>query len=154
MDIRDLCAVVTGGASGLGSATAARLAELGARVAIFDLNEEAGAALAERLGGSFHHLDVTSAESVDAALAAAEAKLGTPRILVNCAGVAPGFRVVGKDGSPHPLDAFRKAVEINLIGTGCSPWARAMAQLAGRRSSLPVARATCAASSRPNLRVS
>ena len=117
MDIRDLCAVVTGGASGLGSATAARLAELGARVAIFDLNEEAGAALAERLGGSFHHLDVTSAESVDAALAAAEAKLGTPRILVTCAGVAQGFRVVGKDGSPHPLDAFRKAVEINLIGS-------------------------------------
>ncbi|CAD7339960.1 3-hydroxyacyl-CoA dehydrogenase [Sphingomonadales bacterium 56] len=117
MNIKDLCVVITGGASGLGSATAERLSELGARVAIFDLNEEAGARLAERLGGSFHHVDVTSAESVDAGLAAAEAKLGTPRVLVNCAGIAPGFRVVGKDGSPHPLDAFRKAVEINLIGS-------------------------------------
>ena len=62
MNIKDLCVVITGGASGLGSATAERLSELGARVAIFDLNEEAGARLAERLGGSFHHVDVTSAE--------------------------------------------------------------------------------------------
>lgn len=117
MDVRDLCAVVTGGASGLGSATAERLAELGARIAIFDLNEDAGAAVAGRLGGSFHPVDVTSAESVDEGLAAVAVKLGTPRVLVNCAGVAPGFRVVGKDGAPHPLDAFRKAVEINLIGS-------------------------------------
>lgn len=117
MYIKDLCVVITGGASGLGCATAQRLAELGARVAIFDLNEEVGAPLAERLGGRFHHVDVTSAESVDAGLAAAEAKLGTPRVLINCAGIAPGVRVVGKDGSPHPLDVFRKAVEINLIGS-------------------------------------
>ena len=117
MDVRDLCAVVTGGASGLGTATAEILAQKGARVAIFDLNEEAGAALAERLGGSFHRVDVTSAESVDEGLAAAETQLGTPRILVNCAGIAPGARIVGKDGAPHSLDLFRKGVEINLIGT-------------------------------------
>jgi len=117
LDVRDLCAVVTGGASGLGTATAEILAQKGARVAIFDLNEEAGAALAERLGGSFHRVDVTSAESVDEGLAAAEAQLGTPRILVNCAGIAPGARIVGKDGAPHSLDLFRKGVEINLIGT-------------------------------------
>ena len=117
MDVRDLCAVVTGGASGLGTATAEILAQKGARVAIFDLNEEAGAGLAERLGGSFHRVDVTSAESVDEGLAAAETQLGTPRILVNCAGIAPGARIVGKDGAPHSLDLFRKGVEINLIGT-------------------------------------
>lgn len=117
MDVRNLCAVVTGGASGLGCAAAEILAARGARVAIFDLNEEAGAAIAERLGGIFHRVDVTSAESVDEGLAAAAEKLGTARVLVNCAGVAPGFRVVGKDGAPHPLDAFRKAVEINLIGS-------------------------------------
>jgi len=112
-----MCAVVTGGASGLGMATAEMLASRGARVAIFDLNEEAGSALAERLGGSFHRVDVTSAESVDDGLAAAAERLGTPRILVNCAGIAPGARVIGKDGAPHSLDLFRKGVEINLIGT-------------------------------------
>ena len=117
MDVRNLCAVVTGGASGLGSAAAALLAERGARVAIFDLNGEAGEAIAARIGGSFHRVDVTSADSVDDGLAAAEAGLGTPRVLVNCAGVAPGNRVVGKDGTPHPLDIFRKAVEINLVGS-------------------------------------
>jgi NAD(P)-dependent dehydrogenase (short-subunit alcohol dehydrogenase family) len=117
VDVKDLCAVVTGGASGLGTATAEMLASRGARVAIFDLNEEAGRALAERLGGSFHRVDVTSAESVDDGLAAAAERLGTPRILVNCAGVAPGARVIGKDGAPHSLDLFRKGVEINLIGT-------------------------------------
>jgi len=98
-------------------ATAEMLASRGARVAIFDLNEEAGSALAERLGGSFHRVDVTSAESVDDGLAAAAERLGTPRILVNCAGIAPGARVIGKDGAPHSLDLFRKGVEINLIGT-------------------------------------
>lgn len=112
-----MCAVVTGGASGLGMATAEMLASRGARVAIFDLNEEAGSALAERLGGSFHRVDVTSAESVDDGLAAAAERLGTPRVLVNCAGIAPGARVIGKDGAPHSLDLFRKGVEINLIGT-------------------------------------
>jgi len=112
-----MCAVVTGGASGLGMATAEMLASRGARVAIFDLNEEAGSALAERLGGSFHRVDVTSTESVDDGLAAAAERLGTPRILVNCAGIAPGARVIGKDGAPHSLDLFRKGVEINLIGT-------------------------------------
>jgi len=117
VDVKDMCAVVTGGASGLGMATAEMLASRGARVAIFDLNEEAGSALAERLGGSFHRVDVTSAESVDDGLAAAAERLGTPRVLVNCAGIAPGARVIGKDGAPHSLDLFRKGVEINLIGT-------------------------------------
>lgn len=117
MDVRNLCAVITGGASGLGTATARALAQRGAKVAIFDLNEEAGQALADQIGGSFHRVDVTSAESVDDGLAAADARFGTPRILVNCAGIAPGARVVGKDGSPHSLDLFRKGVEINLIGT-------------------------------------
>jgi NAD(P)-dependent dehydrogenase (short-subunit alcohol dehydrogenase family) len=117
VDVKNLCAVVTGGASGLGTATAEMLASRGARVAIFDLNEEAGSAMAERLGGSFHRVDVTSAESVDDGLAAAAERLGTPRILVNCAGIAPGARVIGKDGAPHSLDLFRKGVEINLIGT-------------------------------------
>ncbi|MCP1471775.1 NAD(P)-dependent dehydrogenase (short-subunit alcohol dehydrogenase family) [Sphingobium sp. OAS761] len=117
MEIRDVPVIVTGGASGLGSATAERLAEGGAKVALFDLNAEAGEPVARRIGGSFHRVDVTSADSVDGGLAAAQESHGPARILVNCAGIAPAIRVVAKDGTPHPLDAFRKAVEINLVGT-------------------------------------
>jgi len=116
MRISGLAAVVTGGASGLGAATARRLAGQGARVAIFDLNAEAGEALAGELGGSFHHVDVTSEDAVDSALEAAAGKHGTGRILVNCAGIGPPMKTVSR-GAPHPLDAFKKVIEINLVGS-------------------------------------
>ncbi|NEU11120.1 SDR family NAD(P)-dependent oxidoreductase [Methylobacterium sp. BTF04] len=113
MDIDSIAAIVTGGASGLGGATAERLAREGARVAILDLNAEAGRARAERIGGLFVQTDVTDPDAV----ATAEAAHGVARILVNCAGVAPAAKVIGKDGTPHPLADFRRAVEINLVGT-------------------------------------
>jgi NAD(P)-dependent dehydrogenase (short-subunit alcohol dehydrogenase family) len=117
MRIEGLAAVVTGGASGLGAATARLLAGQGGRVAVFDRNEEAGQALAAEIGGLFHAVDVTDEASVLAGLDAAEAAHGTARLLVNCAGVAPAMKAVGRDLVPHPIDAFRKAVEINLVGT-------------------------------------
>ncbi|MFV0644106.1 MAG: SDR family NAD(P)-dependent oxidoreductase [Sphingomonadaceae bacterium] len=117
MELAGLAAVVTGGASGLGGATAQMLAEAGAKVAIFDLQEVAGRAHAATIGARFAKVDVTDPASVDAALDEAEAAHGVARILVNCAGIAPGAKVVGREGDPHPLDLFRKAIEVNLIGT-------------------------------------
>ncbi|AKM09508.1 SDR family NAD(P)-dependent oxidoreductase [Croceicoccus naphthovorans] len=117
MNIEGLAAVVTGGASGLGGATAQMLAGAGAKVTILDLQEEAGAAHSKAIGGLFVKTDVSSAESVDLALDQAEAAHGTARILVNCAGIAPGAKVVDREGAPHSLDLFRKAIEVNLIGT-------------------------------------
>jgi NAD(P)-dependent dehydrogenase (short-subunit alcohol dehydrogenase family) len=115
MDIRDNAFLITGGASGLGAATARLFAEHGGKVVLADLNEAAGTQLAKELGGVFVKCDVTreddAAQAVDAA-----AKLGPLRGLVNCAGVAPAMKTVGKDG-PHPLDAFSKTISINLIGT-------------------------------------
>ena len=117
MDLNGLGAIVTGGASGLGGTTAEMLANRGAKVAVFDMNADAGAATAARIGGSFHQVDVADEASVVAAIAAAEAAHGVARILINCAGIAPAIRVVAKDGTPHSLQAFRKAVEVNLIGS-------------------------------------
>ncbi|TIR68539.1 MAG: 3-hydroxyacyl-CoA dehydrogenase [Mesorhizobium sp.] len=96
-------AIVTGGGSGLGEATARALATKGAKIAILDI-------------GIAVQCDVSSADSGSAAIAEVAAKLGEPRILVNCAGIAIGVKTVGKDG-PHPLDQYRKVIEINLIGT-------------------------------------
>jgi len=117
MNVNGVAAIVTGGASGLGNATATMLAAAGAKVAIFDLNEEVGAAAAEKLGGAFFKVNVADDASVAEALEAAEAVHGPARILVNCAGVAPAIRIVNKEGVAHPLDAFRKTVEVNLVGT-------------------------------------
>lgn len=117
MELRDVAAVVTGGASGLGAAAAEMLAGEGARVTILDLNEQVGEETAARIGGRFHAADVTDEEAVAAAFAEAEERHGVARVLVNCAGVAPAVRVVGKDGAPHPLSTFRRAVEINLVGS-------------------------------------
>lgn len=117
MDIQGTATVVTGGASGLGAATARTLAAAGAKVTILDLNEEAGGALAREIGGLFQPVNVTDEASIEAGLAAAEAAHGTARILVNCAGIAPGAKTVGKENVPHPLDVFRRTIEINLIGT-------------------------------------
>lgn len=117
MDIKDVAAIVTGGASGLGQATARMLAEAGAKVAIFDLNETAGQQAAQALGGAFFKVNVADEDSVRAAIDQAAGRHGTARILVNCAGVAPAMKTVGKDNVPHALDIYRRTVEINLIGT-------------------------------------
>lgn len=112
-----LAAIVTGGASGLGAATAAMLSERGFKVAIFDKNAEAGRAHATAIGGMFHDVDVTSGASVSAGIDAAERAHGVARVLVNCAGIAPVMKTVGRDNVVHPLDLFRRVVNINLIGT-------------------------------------
>ena len=115
-------AVITGGASGLGEATSRRLAGLGARVAIFDLNEERGIALCKELGGVFCRTDVTSEDSVEAAYARARAEQGQENILVNCAGTGNAIKTASRDrdtgAARHfPLDAFARIIDINLIGT-------------------------------------
>jgi NAD(P)-dependent dehydrogenase (short-subunit alcohol dehydrogenase family) len=115
MQIENNVFIVTGGASGLGAATARMLAAAGGKVVIADVQAEAGSALAAELGGRFVRCDVTQEADGLAAVAAATA-LGTLRGLVNCAGVAPAIKTVGKDG-PHPLEAFQRAVNINLVGT-------------------------------------
>lgn len=110
-------AIVTGGASGLGAAVARRLTADGAKVVIFDMNEEAGRALAAELDGGFQKVDVTDEHAVEAALDAAEAGFGTARILMNCAGIAPPAKVLNRDGTPQPLSTFSKIIQVNLIGT-------------------------------------
>ncbi|MER8504815.1 SDR family NAD(P)-dependent oxidoreductase [Mesorhizobium sp. M0204] len=109
-------AIVTGGGSGLGEATARALAAGGARVAVLDLGIERAANVAADIGGIAVRCDVSDAESGAAAVAEAAETLGAPRILVNCAGIVVGMKTIGKDG-PHPLDQYRKVIEVNLIGT-------------------------------------
>ncbi len=117
MDINGVAAIVTGGASGLGGATAARLAKGGAKVTIFDLNAELGAAHAEAIGGRFAQVNVTDEAAVEQAIEEAEAVNGKARILVNCAGIGPPAKVIGRDGKAIPLADFSKIVTINLIGS-------------------------------------
>lgn len=117
MNLDGRAAVVTGGASGLGAASAHMLAANGAKVAIFDLNEAAGEALATEIGGRFFRVDVTDEANVIAALDEAQAAHGPARALVNCAGIVHAIRIVDKEGKPHSLDAFRRAIDVNLVGT-------------------------------------
>ena len=116
MQINGLAAIVTGGASGMGAATARHLASLGAKVTVLDMNEAAVKQVAEEIGGLGLPCDVSNAESAEKAVAEARAAHGPARILVNCAGIAPAKRIVGRDG-PMPLDDFRRVIEVNLIGT-------------------------------------
>jgi NAD(P)-dependent dehydrogenase (short-subunit alcohol dehydrogenase family) len=116
MDPRGHAAVVTGAGSGLGAETAQQLAQAGAKVALLDVNQEAAEAVAARIGGFAVRCDVADADSAAAALAAAREKHAAARILVNCAGVGPAKRIVGRDG-PMPLADFERVVTINLIGT-------------------------------------
>ncbi len=118
MQITDRTFLVTGGASGLGAATARRLAAAGGNVAICDIGAEQGKKIALELGARaiFFQMDVTDEKQVADAVAAARAKFGALHGAANCAGIAPGERVLGKNG-PHRLDSFRRAIEINLVGT-------------------------------------
>ena len=116
MDIRGHAAVVTGGASGLGAATARMLAEAGAKVAVLDVNAKAAAEVAIDVSGIAIACDVTDAAATEKALAKAAADHGVARIVVSCAGVGPAKRIVGRDG-PMPLSEFARVIEINLIGT-------------------------------------
>ena len=109
-------AVVTGGGSGLGAETAAQLARAGAKVALLDVNLDAARDMAGKIGGIGIRCDVTGADDAVKALAEAKAKHGPARILVNCAGVGPAKRMVGRDG-PMPLADFEKVIAINLVGT-------------------------------------
>ncbi len=117
MKLSGIAAIVTGGASGLGGATAAALAAAGAKVTIFDLNDDAGMAHAQAIGGRFARVDVTSEAAVIEAIAAAEAAHGVARVLVNCAGIAVAARIVDREGKPHALDQFRRVLEINVVGS-------------------------------------
>jgi NAD(P)-dependent dehydrogenase (short-subunit alcohol dehydrogenase family) len=116
MDIKGHAAIVTGGGSGLGAATAAMLAAAGAKVALLDVNLDAANAHARTIGGIAVKCDVSDAASAEAAVKEANARLGTARILLNCAGVGTPKRIVGRDG-PMPLGDYEKVIKINLIGT-------------------------------------
>lgn len=122
MKIQGIAAVVTGGASGLGEATARELAKRGAKVAVFDRDVEKGEKVAAEIGGVFCEVDVTSDEKVAAAFAKAREVHGQERALVNCAGVANAAKTVGKDKAtgefkPYPMIQFELAIQINLIGS-------------------------------------
>ena len=116
MDIKGHAAIVTGGASGLGAATARALAAAGARVAVFDLNEKGAADVAAEIEGVAVACDVASAQGAKAAIDTAATVHGPARILINCAGVGPAKRILGRDG-PMPLEDYEKVIRVNLIGT-------------------------------------
>lgn len=117
MKIHGQAALVTGGASGLGEATARELARLGAKVAVLDVNLALAEKVAAEIGGVACQCDITNAESMAAAIAKAADKHGPARILMNIAGIGTAKRVVQKDGSAAPLEDFARVVNINLIGT-------------------------------------
>jgi NAD(P)-dependent dehydrogenase (short-subunit alcohol dehydrogenase family) len=116
MRIGGQSAIVTGAGSGLGAATARALAEAGARVAVLDLNGEAAQSVAREIGGLAVACDVSDAESAERAIATARDAHGPARIAVNCAGIAPAARIVGRNG-PMPLAEFERVIRVNLIGT-------------------------------------
>ncbi len=122
MQLNGISAVVTGGASGLGEATARALAKEGVKVAIFDMNAEKGEAVAASIGGVFCHVNVTSDDSVDAGFVKARAANGQERILINCAGTGNAAKTASRTRETgeikhFPLDAFNMIIQINLVGT-------------------------------------
>ena len=116
MNLNGHAALVTGGGSGLGAETARALARAGAKVTVLDINEAGAQKVAGEFGGLALRCDVSDAKSGQDAVTAARAKHGPARILVNCAGIAPATRIVGRDG-PHDLAAFARVINVNLIGT-------------------------------------
>jgi NAD(P)-dependent dehydrogenase (short-subunit alcohol dehydrogenase family) len=113
----DIAAVVTGGASGLGEATARRLAAAGAKVAILDMNSELGEEVAGEIGGVFIKTDVANPESVAEALATARSAHGQERICISCAGIGLAERTVNREGDPHDPAMFLRTINVNLIGS-------------------------------------
>jgi NAD(P)-dependent dehydrogenase (short-subunit alcohol dehydrogenase family) len=116
MLVKGHAAVVTGGGSGLGAATARALAAAGAKVAVLDINEAGAQAVAHEIGGVALRCDVSDAASGEAAIKAAVASQGPARVLVNCAGIGPPARIVGRNG-PLPLADFKKIIDVNLVGS-------------------------------------
>jgi NAD(P)-dependent dehydrogenase (short-subunit alcohol dehydrogenase family) len=116
MKIEGQSAIVTGGGSGLGAATARALAAKGARVAVLDINVPQAEEVANEIGGIAIGCNVSSASEAEAAVARATEAHGTPRILVNCAGIGNAGRIVGREG-PHDLELYRRVIEVNLIGS-------------------------------------
>jgi NAD(P)-dependent dehydrogenase (short-subunit alcohol dehydrogenase family) len=116
MNVKGQAALVTGGGSGLGAGTAKALAAAGAKVALLDVNMEGAEKVAKEIGGIAIKCDVSSAADGERAVAAAREKHGPARVLINCAGIAPAARIVGKDG-PLALDAFARVINVNLIGS-------------------------------------
>jgi NAD(P)-dependent dehydrogenase (short-subunit alcohol dehydrogenase family) len=117
MNFDNQSAIVTGGGSGLGEAVARELARLGAKVAVLDINATGAQRVAAEIGGIAAACDICDSTSVNAALDAATAAHGVPRIVMNIAGIGTARRVIGKDGSPAPLEDFERVIRINLIGT-------------------------------------
>ncbi|MBN8605769.1 MAG: SDR family NAD(P)-dependent oxidoreductase [Caulobacterales bacterium] len=122
MNLSGISAVVTGGASGLGAATARALAKEGVKVAIFDMNAEKGEAVAKEIGGVFCNVNVTSDQSVDEGFAKARAAIGQERILINCAGTGNAIKTASRDKTSgeikhFPLENFDRIIQINLVGT-------------------------------------
>lgn len=117
MQIQGHVALVTGGASGLGAATARELAAQGAKVAVLDINGEAAQALAAEIGGLGLACDITDSASLQAAIDTATATLGQIRMLMNVAGIGGAKRLIAKDGSPMPLEDFKRVIDVNLVGT-------------------------------------
>lgn len=116
MEIKNTAVIITGGASGMGAATARVLAKAGAKVALLDLNVESARQVAAEIGGLAFACDVTSAESVEKAIHEASSQHGPARICVNCAGIVHSRRMINKQG-PMPLDEYQRVIQINLIGT-------------------------------------
>lgn len=116
MQLSNSTAIVTGGASGLGEATARYFASQGAKVTLLDRDDTRGPDVAAEIGGHFVRTDVTDEASVSAAIAYAIGKMGRIDVAINCAGIALAIKTVGRDGA-HPLDAFRRTIDINLVGT-------------------------------------
>ena len=116
MDISGHAAIIAGGASGLGAATARALTEAGGRVAVLDVNMEIARETAASIDGIAIECDVTNAEGADAAIRQAVEAHGAPRVLVNCAGIGPAERILGRDG-PQPLENYARCININVVGT-------------------------------------
>lgn len=120
MELSGSTAIVTGGCSGLGHATAIVLRQAGMKVALFDLNEEMGAQRVQELGSDntrFFPVDVRDEASVKSAIAGVQQAFGDIHLCVNCAGIAPAKRLLDKEGQPAPLDGFQKTIDINLVGS-------------------------------------